>query len=409
MRGIAAIADPLEPARGERQRIAVRVAARHHRAQHVDRVARGVASEQRDRIELACGEVHRLGVDELLELADRLLGVAGLEIERAAEQQHPRQRVDRAAGLLDQAAREIIVAGARGEHSLEIIGLRAPRPRLECAAGGGEHVDGAAGVAERRGIFDQRVVIGGVALERGLEPGQRGDQPILRAHHLPAQHQRLEVARIELDRLGRGLDRAEHVACGEAEAGGVGPDIGVLRGDSDRLVDRVARGDEVAERGHRARADAQAIGAVGGVGLLDLGDRLVGFVLEHQRLRDQMVRQLGVVARVDRAADLGLGADAVLQRQLGAGEREVRVGEAGIGADRLERGGARGGGVVGLEQRNTLVERPRIGAPRREVPEGIERQRERAKAPEQDEHAPQRDAVAAVTAGGHRPSSGHRG
>ena len=116
----AALADPLEPAGGQGQRIAVGIAARDDRAQRIDGIAGGIGVQQRHGEQLSRGDVHRLLRDEVAERFRRLLIIAGLQRQRAAQQQAAGQRRHRAAGLAKKAAGEIDIVGAGGDHRLEV-------------------------------------------------------------------------------------------------------------------------------------------------------------------------------------------------------------------------------------------------------------------------------------------------
>ena len=258
---------------------------------------------------------------------------------------------------------------------------------------------------------------GGIALERLFEPGQRGDQPILAADHLAAHDQRVDRAGRELDRTVRSLGGAEKVAGGEAEAGDIGPEAGIVGCEMQGLVEGALRAGIVAGRGQRPRADAQPIGAQLLRRLVGLGGRLVGLALKHPCLGAPLRHGRGVVAGIDRALDLSLGADAVLQREQCAREDDMGVPIVGVAAHRFRREIACAVGVVGLEHRLGALgglggfglAHP-AGGQREPADQHGEQHRQRDADHQHAAHAEARGSGAgAPMAGGHRPSSGHRG
>ncbi len=257
----------------------------------------------------------------------------------------------------------------------------------------------------------------GVALQRRFEPGQRGDQAILGAHQFAAQQQRIGIAAIERDGLFRRLDRADDIARVEPEPAHFHPGIGAVRRGADQRRRRLARRRQIAARGIGAAAQAQDIEPVGGQRLARFDQRAARVALQQNGLGHHRGGAFGFDAGIDRAAQRGFGGDPFVQHQQRAGERQMRLAPLRVGAHRGERLTARGrriaGPQIGFAARHRLARQRGIGAVGHDRTERRHGDAERADAQGKDDQAAQRDAArgaaAAFTAGGHRPSSDHKG
>ena len=254
----------------------------------------------------------------------------------------------------------------------------------------------------------------GIPLQRGFEPRERGDQPILGTHQLAAQDQRVGIPRIELDCLSRRADRARHVARGEAEAADIGPYARILGRDAPCLAKRGLRRPEVAARRERPRADAQPIGAVARVGRLAGLERALGIALEQLGMGAQRGYALRIIAKRDRAIERAIGRHALVEQQQRTREHRMGLAQRGVVAYRPKRLAARRGGVALAQIFGAFLQfgacGHRIGTRRHQRDKGIEQQAEHGAPAANHGYAAQRHSAArpAPRAGGHRPSSGHR-
>jgi hypothetical protein len=154
------------------------------------------------------------------------------------EQHTGGQIVVSAAGAGQQAARQDEVAAAGGQRRLQEKGKRMRRLERGRGAGVGQHRGHPPHVAEGGGALQQRRQVGGIHLQRAVEPWDGGGQPILAPAELSAQHQSGAVAGIGFDRLVGGEQSRPEITDGAAEAGDVEPGEAVLRVGRDRAVER---------------------------------------------------------------------------------------------------------------------------------------------------------------------------
>ena len=236
-------------------------------------------------------------------------------------------------------------------------------------------------------------------------------------HHLSAQHQCIEITGIELYRLLGRPDCAEHVAGIELETSGIRPEIRIARLDPSRLVDRSKGIGQLGEGGECSGADTQRISAEFRIGIAGLGERLLVFALQQQCMRPQVCDLLRFVARAHGALQLGFGSNSIVEREHRSCQSEMRLCVTGIGTDGGERLRARRSGIVRSEQLLALgyrlLRRGRVEPRRRQREPRRQHQHECTdRTADHDQAAEPRRMpgwAGALTAGGHRPSSDHRG
>ena len=275
-------------------------------------------------------------VEQIGEALRGLARSARLEFDRG-EQQLPRGRVVKGAvGAVPQAARELEIAGAGGEHRLQIKGRRMAAGEPKHFARVGEHVVRPTHVAIGGGAGEQRGAVLRIDLERAIEPGQSGGEAILAAGEFAAQHQSVAIALVRRDCPVGGLERAGNVAIAPAEAGDVDPRFAVVRGERGRAIEGGAGVGAAAQRQRSEAADALRISLVRRVRPRGLGERAGGVGLEQTGLGEQMRGVRDRRSRLARPNDLGLRADAVVVGKLDPRLHDPRLDIGGVRLDRVQ-------------------------------------------------------------------------
>ena len=351
-RGAVIIAEPGQRTAGQSQAVAVGIGPAGERGERRHRPP-GVAhpplggGQQPTRLAVVGLARHQPG-----EPRRRPLDIAGLEIDRALEQHSGRRRVERTAGAVVEQAGELEIAGARGEHRLEIISGRMAAGQAVDLADVGEHVGHPTDVAISDGALEQGGDVGGVDLQRPVEPGQSRGEAILLAGQLAAQHQRLDVGRPRRHRPVGGVDRAGHVAIGAAEAGEVGPDPAVPGSERDGTVEGGLGAARIAERDQSAAGDARGISVMGGRRQGGLLERALRIALEQAGMGEQVTGLAGADAELARAHDLRFRRDAVAEREMDPRLHDPGGAILRIGLQRVEELDPRGADVALVERRH---------------------------------------------------------
>lgn len=251
--------------------------------------------------------------------------------------------------MVEDRARQRPVPRPRRQHRLEVERLRASRPGERGAPRRGEHVAVAAQLTKRRGVFDQRGVVEGVALQRGLEPGQARHRSEAAAHQLALERQRDRVVgRQRRGAARRGVGQPD-LPARKAQAAEIGPGARVVRRGPERRLQHRRRLAPATEGGERAGADADGVRGV--VRALDQRERAVGIALQHAGVRDEAAQSRRRRAEPARAGERRLGRPALLHPEIGAREQQLRLDRARVARDRRLRVGAGGIVVAGRERR----------------------------------------------------------
>ena len=318
------------------QHIAVGITAHRNRTQHRQRAAWIARFEKCSTQQPPCHQVHRLQAQQAPPLINRLLIGTRPVIKHAAQQQRPRLTHQRAIGALKQAARQIVILRACSEHRLQIQRLRAARSCRQCPPCCAQHRRIAPGIAQRRGILNQGIVPPGINLQRGFKPRQGGDQPILPAHQLAAQHQRVDIAPINRQRTVRSGDGTGDVARLLAYPAQIGPGHTIGTGGGFQyLGEQPLRFRQLALRRQRPRPDPQRIKAVAGLRLVDFTQRAFGIALQQPGMGIKLMCARDIETGITRTAKLALRCHALSQRQIGAREHGMRQPPARIGSNGL--------------------------------------------------------------------------
>jgi hypothetical protein len=129
----------------------------------------------------------------------------------------------------------------------------------------------------------------------------------LAASELAPKGQRLDVSRIERDRLVRRLDRTGGIAVGTAETGEGEPCPVIAGSRGKRGIEFGGRAGIVAEAGQRGAAYPGRIDSVGWPGMRRLVDRPLILPQQEQGMSHQMARVGGGSSELPRPFDLCLG------------------------------------------------------------------------------------------------------